>query len=74
MGLLRFSDAVDEELGLPDRHHAIDLADEDVESPVAGIGIHALHAARLQAHKLSDEPLEGLPRSVLAAGPDELMS
>ena len=73
LGLLRLSDAVDEELGLPDGHHAIDLADEDVESPVAGVGVDALHAARSQPHQLGDESLEGFARSVFAAGADELM-
>lgn len=67
--MLRLATAVDEELGLPDGDHAVDLADEHVQAPVAGVGLNALDGPELQPYELRDQPLELLAGAVLAPSP-----
>jgi hypothetical protein len=47
--LLRRPDSIDEELRLPDRQHAVDLAHDHIKPPVAGVRVDSPNRLKLKA-------------------------
>jgi hypothetical protein len=63
--LLRGIHTSNEELGLPNADDAVELADEDVDPPVAWRRPDLPNGALLDAHEIGDELLESVPRACL---------